>query len=438
MEAATPLRKSQVRTVGDSLAIEDLIVEDEAAVRLVREREQAGEDPVSTVVDAIEIGARVLDREQTGANAEFVRTEFGKASREAEEQFAERAREITDELTESLEQVFGPESGVLAKAFETHFSDGSSDAVQNRVKAIVTELMANARSDLLKQFSSADGENPLADFKQQSVAAIRDAAKRQQESLDRVGERMAGLEVKVEGLQKENEKLEELEEERERGTAKGRSYEELVTEVVEQIAADQGDDAEGVGDQKGPAGKRGDVLSAIEGCRGPALGRIVLEAKNSKLTRPKAIAELDEALEQRDAQYALLVVPDEDKAPAKTETLREFGGGNKMVVVYDPEEDNRLALELAYKLARARVLMARSDAEGVDAGAIGETTERALSTMDEVRKIKQHLTGAKSSIDKGDELLEAMAQRVRVHLREIEDLLRPAGEDADAGQLDLE
>ena len=249
MEAATPLRKSQVRTVGESLAIEDLIVEDEAAVRLVREREQAGEDPVSTVVDAIEIGARVLDREQTGANAEFVRTEFGKASREAEEQFAERAREITDELTESLEQVFGPESGVLAKAFETHFSDGSSDAVQNRVKAIVTELMANARSDLLKQFSSADGENPLADFKQQSVAAIRDAAKRQQESLDRVGERMAGLEVKVEGLQKENEKLEELEEERERGTAKGRSYEELVTEVVEQIAADQGDDAEGVGDQ---------------------------------------------------------------------------------------------------------------------------------------------------------------------------------------------
>ena len=52
------------------------MVEDECAVRLVREREQNGEDPVRAVQDAVEIGARVLDREQAAANAEFVKTEF--------------------------------------------------------------------------------------------------------------------------------------------------------------------------------------------------------------------------------------------------------------------------------------------------------------------------------------------------------------------------
>ncbi|MEX2252616.1 MAG: hypothetical protein WD649_00540 [Thermoleophilaceae bacterium] len=438
MEAATPLRKPQVRAIGDSVAIENLTVEDEAAARLVRERQDAGKDPAETVVDAIEIGARVLDREQTGANAEFVKTEFGKASREVEETFVKRAEEVAEDFDAKVDEVFDPETGHLSKALERLFSDGSNEAVQNQVKGIVTEVMANARTELLKQFSSADGENPLADFKQAAVAAIKQASELQAKQLSGVGERMAGLEVKVEGLQREKEKLEELDEERERGTAKGRSYEELVTDAVEEIAAAQGDDAEGVGDQKGPTGKRGDVLSAIDGAGGPARGRIVLEAKNSKLSRPKAIAELDEALEQREAQYALLVVPDEDKAPAKTGTLREFGGGNKMVVVYDPEEGNRLALELAYKLARARVLMARSDSDGIDAGAIAETVDSALSTMEDVRKIKQQLTGAKTNIDKGDELLEAMAQRVRGLLGEIDELLRLGSDAAGADQLGLE
>jgi hypothetical protein len=38
MEAATPLPFSQVRTVGDRLRVDGLVVADECAVRLVRER----------------------------------------------------------------------------------------------------------------------------------------------------------------------------------------------------------------------------------------------------------------------------------------------------------------------------------------------------------------------------------------------------------------
>src|SRR5213078_803604 len=78
MEAATPLpfTSSAVRVLGDRLAIEGLIVDDECAVRLAREHD----DPAKLLLDAIEIGARVLDREQTGANADFVRAEFEKAA----------------------------------------------------------------------------------------------------------------------------------------------------------------------------------------------------------------------------------------------------------------------------------------------------------------------------------------------------------------------
>ncbi|HEU0024644.1 MAG TPA: hypothetical protein VFQ12_08435, partial [Thermoleophilaceae bacterium] len=86
MEAATPLRQARVGIVGDRLVVHDLDVQDECSVRLVREREQAGEDPVKAVRDAIEVGARILDREQAAANAEYVKTEFERASRELDVQ----------------------------------------------------------------------------------------------------------------------------------------------------------------------------------------------------------------------------------------------------------------------------------------------------------------------------------------------------------------
>ena len=103
MEAATSLPFSQVRTHAGRLWIDGLVVDDATAVRLAREREQRGEDVSRLVLDAIAIGARVLDREQTGANAEFVKTEFEKAARgkqhspEAEGFFA-KVKEFWNEL----------------------------------------------------------------------------------------------------------------------------------------------------------------------------------------------------------------------------------------------------------------------------------------------------------------------------------------------------
>jgi NAD(P)-dependent dehydrogenase (short-subunit alcohol dehydrogenase family) len=54
--------------------------------------------------------------------------------------------------------------------------------------------------------------------------------------------------------------------------------------------------------------------------------------------------------------------------------------------------------------------------------------ERALAALAEERKIKQQLTGAKTSIGKAYDLVEGMAERVRAHLEEIDVLVRPAGE----------
>ena len=117
----------------------------------------------------------------------------------------------------------------------------------------------------------------------------------------------------------------------------------------------------------------------------------MFEAKNSKMSRKEALAELDEAMDQRAADYGVWVVPSEDKLPARASALREVGG-DKLFVVYDPEDGSRLALEVAYSLARARVLMAKGGAEGLDATALRAEVERATVAMEDVRRIKSQLT----------------------------------------------
>ena len=310
----------------------------------------------------------------------------------------------------------------MTKALERHFSDGSSSAVQNRVKEVVAEVMQRSREDLLRQFSSADGRNPLADFKANTVAVLKQADERQTQTMQALYGRLGDLQQELQALRDEREKLEQVAAERERGTAKGRDFEELVAEALDGIALAQGDDCDAVGDQPGASGKTGDVVIELDACNGPARGRVVWEAKDRRLSKPAALAELDKALAQRDADFAVLVVPTDEEVPAKLRPLREYNG-DKLIVVWDPESDSDLALELAYSLARARVLMAQSESEGIDASAVHDTVERALAAMEDVRRIKSSLTGAKTQIDRAGLIIDTMSERVRDHLRQIDEIV---------------
>jgi hypothetical protein len=431
MEAATPLRQPQVRTVGDRLAIDGLVVEDECAVRLVREREQSGDDTVKVVRDAVEIGARVLDREQAAANAEYVKTEFERASRQVQQEFADKARTIAEFFERQFEEVFGADNGQLASELERRFGDGSASSVQNRVREAVSETLARSREDLVRQFSTADGRNPLADFKSAAVDSINQAAARSDATQRALLQKLGELQRELQALRDEKEKLDELDAERERGTAKGRSFEERVADSVDAIALAQGDVAEAVGDLKGATGKTGDIVVAIDATAGPARGRIVIEAKDQRLSKPRALEELDRAMADRDADFALLVIPTEEQLPARLHPLREYNG-DKLIVVAD---DSGLALEVAYRLARARVLMKRSEGE-VDASAVHDLVERALNAMEDVRKVKSQLTGAKTNIDCAYRLVEEIADRVRGHLRQVDALVLSGGQAEPAGPAD--
>jgi hypothetical protein len=422
MEAATPLRSPRVAVIGDVVVADALAVRDRVAVDLVRERSEAGADPAGVLVDAIEIGARVLSREQAEVNADFVRTEFEKVSREVEGAFTEKARTVAEFLGKRVDDVFAPENGHLAKELERLFGAESAVAVQHQLREVMAEQSARMREDLLKQFSSADAHNPLADFKAGTMAAMRRAAEQQDTNLKALNEQISALKGEVVKLQAQREKEAEVAAEHARSTAKGRPYEEAVFDAIDVIAQARGDDCDAVGDLPGSGGRKGDVVVGVDGCTGPARARIVFEAKNAYVPKNKAVVELDAAMEQRDADYGVWVVPSEDLLPGRGAQLREVNG-DKLFVVYDAEEGGRLGLEVAYSLARARTLMAEADGDGLDGGALRTEVERALASMDDVRRIKSQLTAASGGIDVARKILDEMADRVRGHLTHIDELV---------------
>src|SRR5215217_6435368 len=367
MEAATPLRPPRVSIFGDVVVADGLAVRDRCAVDLVSERSEAGADPAAVLVDAIEIG----------------------------------------QLAKELERLFGAESAV---------------AVQHQLRAVMAEQSAQMRADLLKQFSSADSHNPLADFKAGTIAAMKRAAEQQDHNLRALNDQIAALKGEVVKLQAERERRLDVAAEHARSTAKGRPYEEAVFDAVDAIASARGDDCDAIGDVPGSGGRKGDVLVGLDGSAGPARARIVFEAKNAYVPKNKALAELEAAMEQRDADYGVWVVPADDLLPGRGPQLREVNG-DKLFVVFDPDDGARLGLEVAYALARARTLIAKAGDDGLDAGALRAELERALAAMDDVRRIKSQLTTAAGAIDSARAILDDMAGRVRTHLAQVDALV---------------
>ncbi len=138
---------------------------------------------------------------------------------------------------------------------------------------------------------------------------------------------------------------------------------------------------------------------------------------------------LNESLAERDASFAILVVASEEKVPAGREPLQEYEG-NKMIVALDKETLDPRALELAYRYARCRTLMASETGLELDAAGVRTAAEEALSALREAQKIRNSLTGATKGVESARKTLDLMVERVKASLEQVESLIADAGADA--------
>jgi hypothetical protein len=428
-----------VRVVEDRIVIEGMTIADQETARVVRERAESGEEPARSVRRAIEIGTRVLDREDTAIEVDYVRREFERLSRTHAETVEERNREAVERIEEGLRRALGGDEGpgALGQALESHseelseqiaatFGEDREGAVQAQIKRMLDER----DEEFMRRLSADDDRNPLEPM----LATLRNWVRDRREDQDTRDEK---LEAKVDELLQRAAELagldqgrEALEEAEEAGTRKGRSFEERVDRALEGIAATRGDASTHTGGELAEGGgKKGDTLIELGAASGPARGRIVFEAKDKRLSKNDAWRELNEAMDARAASFAVLVVAGEDRVPAGRETLVEYEG-NKLIVAVDRDEPDGIALEVAYRLAAARVAMGRERDLTVDPAEVRVAAEEAVSCLKQAQAIRSTLTGIKTSSEKARATLDEMVESVRARLERIEALIEVADGEA--------
>lgn len=420
-----------VRALGDRLVIESLTVEDAGAARVVREQQADGRAAAETVARAIEIGTRVIDSEGTAANVDYVRRELEAGLGELDRKLGGTLEEGSEELAERIASTFGADR---------------SDSVQEQIKEIVAVEARREREQLMRTLNAEDGSNPLVGMQVRIGTKLVETEERHRAEVEKLREshtkQSRALQLQVSELKEHVARLvdrddadERLAEAEAAGTRKGISFEDRVHDAIDSIAGGRGDVANHTGgEQAEGGGKKGDVLVELGACAGASQGRIVFECKDKQLSKPKAWAELNEAMTARAASFAVLVVAGGENVPARTETLTEYEG-NKLIVSVDREEPAGLALAIAYRLAAARVAMVRDRDLHVDAIAVRDTAAEAITLLRQAQAIRSTLTGIKTSSDKARAGLDGMTASLQEKLERIDALV---AEEAAEAETDLD
>ena len=361
------------------------------------------EDERPVIVErALRIGLTALQSVGVTINLDAVRSEF--------DRFAEQNRSANDRAAEALEQVlrtnFGDVDGRLPRTLEAFLGD------RGRLQSMVDELFDPKRRDsaigrmstMLETYFDGDASrlatlldptrmgSPLHQFRSEVAAGFKAIAEKLV-ALEAAGAARAG--------------------ERAKSAAKGADFETLLEGMLGDIARGANDLIERTGTDAGDAGrsKKGDFVLTLDPnvARGAEL-RIVVEAKDRKVSGRDMRDELREARTNRDAAVGLVVFTPQH-APAGIAPFDVRAGD--VYCVIDPADPDPATLEAAVRLARLLALASLREHEAeVDAAVLTEALAGIREQLETVRTMKTNLTQIGSTANAVTGALDRMREGI--------------------------
>ena len=329
-------------------------------------------------------------------------------SAEVDRLIAAVAMAAAEELPRSLEAPLAHVDAILAE----HFDGKRKDSIQQQLVDSFEAASVAQQKSLVGTL--LDDKGPLGLLKAELAGKLQFMVSRQDELL-----------MKVSAVSEQVGGAAQLKVEIERGTAKGFTYEEQVVDFVESAFSPFEDIVEATGLEAGTDGrKRGDcVVSVNPKDSGGKDVHIVVEAKNRSLTVRKALDELDEAMSNREAAVGIIVFAKTEQAPTRGCSLRMYSG-NRLVAVFDPDQDESLALEVACELARGLAISGCDNAQpDINSQGITKDLERLTNVIEDARSIKRGLTAAYKGLDKADAGYEQLRQEALAVASDIQNKL---------------
>jgi hypothetical protein len=206
--------------------------------------------------------------------------------------------------------------------------------------------------------------------------------------------------------------------------AKGLVYEAELGVALETRFAPHQDVLEATGATTGIADeKSGDFVATLNQAEvGGRVLRVVIEAKDKALSMPKALAELDAAMLNRDAVVGVLVFRSQQLAPI-ARPLRCLPG-NRIIAVWEgAEAENDLALEVAVQLARTLATTAERADSKLNRRALGDRIARLVNIVEGADGIQRGIRGARKALDSTESAYQTMRADALTVLDELQDRL---------------
>jgi hypothetical protein len=372
--------ETNVKVFEGHIIIESLDIFDEDLASYIKENDE--KEWPDLIRRGVKIGLIALKGSRTTEKLDYVEKEFNKLSKKLSDNLDDFARK-------KLEKIFDEDNGILKQTMDTYLGIGGKledlfdpeqkGSAMSKFSTILDDHFKGSDSEFAKLLDHENPDSPIASLKND---LIKNYLKDMRDKL--IGEK-------------------EAEKEREKGTAKGRKYQEDLFQRVNDMCGPFQDTPDYTADVIGklPKSKVGDVVVTINpNSTGGAVVKMVFEAKDSgSYNIAKTQKELDEAKENRDACVGVAVFTS-NTCPIECYPLYQYGN-DKVICTYDLGVDE-LSLNLAYRMARIEALrrLNANNCQQIDSIKIRSLVISGFDKLKSISNIKRKITELSNGVSK--------------------------------------
>jgi hypothetical protein len=404
---------------GERIVVDRLVLVDAALAGYLSDR--PAEERPGVVERALKIGLLALQDTGVTVNVDVVRAEFEKLVHQSE-QVNERAAtalaetlrtnfaDVEGRLPRTLEKFLG-DKGALRGMVEELFDERKRDSAIGRIRGMLESYFDGDASKLAILLDPTRLNSPMHQFRQEIAAGFKS-----------VEERLVAIEAAANARATE----------RARSAAKGADFEDLLEDLLGELARGAGDLLDRTADEAGDTmrSKKGDFVLTVNPAvaRGSEL-RVVVEAKDRKVSGREMREELRDAKTNRSAAVGLVVFTPAH-APSGIAPFDIRAGD--VYCVLDPSAPDHATLEAALRLARLLALNSVREREAdLDQEALAEALAGIREQLEVIKGLKSQLTsisGAAGTVSTGlDRLRDGVIARVVAAERELSATSRAPG-----------
>jgi len=390
----------------ESILIKNLEIKDHDLFEVVSDQKEM--ERAEFVKRALKVGVIALHDVLVTEKIDYVKREFERLCFELDKIFK---LELGKEgMKGELDKIFG-DSGRLQQCLEDLFgSDGklardildmnNKNSPIGQLRETIESYFVGKDSEIYSMLDPNSKDSPISRLRQDILSEL--------EKIETVIETYL---VKREVIEKTPQK--------------GFIFEDVLEDFLLRISRPFSDTVERVGKEKGKlGGLKGDFVitvndSSIKG-QPP---RIVVEAKageSVRLTMKSLLGELRDAIQNREAQFAIAVT--ETMISDAIGCYREVEG-DKIICIFG---DNGLPLEVAYRIARTYLLMKMHEApeKVIDITRIYGVVNKISNDLNAIRGIKAKLTSIGTTSEAIATDIKSLETNIRSSLDELQNILR--------------